>query len=243
MAPDGTVTTVLPPGAICVTFWMVVPSPGSVSSWKGLTTFTTVLPSWTAAVLSTVRLEASGWISTVPGKVEPAEASTVYPPSNGEAGELAVGGWDGLFPSTEGGRAETTLPRGRLASWETGTPGVTASCAGCDRTWEVMAAGPEVALVSLGRFKGAGTETGVRVIRTLLRCCDLCFSSFARLRCSSHCCSRAGKRRGLAQPGPRTSFPGTTAMPGGAAASPTVACTSFNTNPTFLYRKKTRWQW
>lgn len=113
---DGRVMIVLPPGDICVTFWMAVPSPGSVSSWKGLITFTTVPPSWMAAVLRTVRLEASGCISMVLGKAEPAEARTVYPPSSGEAGEPAVVTCVAVFPRVDSGRAETTLPIGRLAS-------------------------------------------------------------------------------------------------------------------------------
>lgn len=52
-------------------------------------------------------------------------------------------------------------------------------------------AGPETARVRRGRLAVGGEVTGVKVIRTLLRCCDLLFSSLARLRCSSHCCSRA----------------------------------------------------
>lgn len=86
---------------------------------------------------------------------------------------------------------DTTLPSGTLVSWDTGTPGPRAICADCVSTCEAMAAGPDVARASRGRFIGDGRETGVSVMSTLLRCWDLCFSSLARRRCSSHCCSRA----------------------------------------------------
>lgn len=95
------------------------------------------------------------------------------------------------MPSMGEGRVDTTLPSGTLVSWETGTPGVRAIWADWASTCEAMAAGPDVALASRGRFAGGGRETGVSVMSTLLRGCDLCLSSLARRRCSSHCCSRA----------------------------------------------------
>lgn len=95
------------------------------------------------------------------------------------------------MPRTAEGSVDTTLPSGTLVSWDTGTPGPRAICADWVSTCEAMEAGPDVARASRGRFMGGGRETGVSVISTLLRCWDLCFSSLARRRCSSHCCSRA----------------------------------------------------
>lgn len=77
VATVGTVTIVLPAGDAWATFCRVGPRLGRVRSCSGLTTFSTVLPSCMAAVLRTVRLDASGWISTVLGKAEPEEARTV----------------------------------------------------------------------------------------------------------------------------------------------------------------------
>lgn len=65
-------------------------------------------------------------------------------------------------------------------------------CVGCAAVVATVA-GPETARVRRGRLDEGGDVTGVKVMRTLLRCCDLLFSSLARLRCSSHCCSRAVK--------------------------------------------------
>ncbi len=166
----GTATTVLPPTG-AARFCPVAPAPtvGSVTSWNGLSILTivgAVDPCVTAAVLNTVKLEPSDWSSVPPGDV-----STVYPPIRGDWFE-ADSTLSSVMP------VSCVMGRVKCMGWE----GV-----------EAMVAGPEAARVRRGRLAMGGEVTGVKVIRTLLRCCDLLFSSLARLRCSSHCCSRAIK--------------------------------------------------
>lgn len=168
----GMATTVLPvaPPTVPARFCTVaaVPIVGSVTSWNGLTTLTIVgpwVPSCTAAVLRTVRLEPSCWTSAPVGEV-----NTVYP--------LIIGDW---------AWADSTLSNVMPASWVIGR----VKCVGC-----ATVAGPETARVRRGRLDGGEEDTGVKVMRTLLRCCDLLFSSLACFRCSSHCCSRAIKVKG-----------------------------------------------
>lgn len=191
MVPEGTAKYVLPTDVIWLALWSVALRPGTVvNSWIGLTTFNTVFPSWIAAVLSTAKLDASGWISTalcIPGL----DARRLYPPINGEDVALnAVWGWS--FPIPETGIVDNVASFPMFASWDIGTPEASVIWPDCVVTkWAAIVAGPDVALVRRGRFEGGAATIGVKVMRTLFRCWDLYFSSLARLRCSSHCCSKA----------------------------------------------------